>query len=91
MRVQTLKADCNEERIAIILKVELSLEEIMHSKLNDEEKEILNFIIQNDNITQKQLSDIFGNVKACRVIQNLEKKGIIHRKRKGKTYLIKIT
>jgi len=50
----------------------------------------LEFILQNGSVTQKELSKRFGKVKACRIIQGLEKKGLIERRKKGRTYVIRV-
>jgi uncharacterized membrane protein len=56
-----------------------------------DEREIIKKIIENKGkITQSKLSSIFGKVKVFRIVENLRKRGIIEKKKYGKTNLIEL-
>ncbi|WP_457753701.1 helix-turn-helix transcriptional regulator [Thermococcus sp.] len=90
MRTHLLKASCENGKLILFLRIEVDLEHAYKVELTELERDVLEFILQNGEVTQKKLSKIFGKVKACRVIQNLEKKGLIERSKKGRTYVIRV-
>lgn len=89
MRVHILRASCEEGKVVLLLRLEVNLDHVYNERLTDSEREILEFIIQKGEVTQKEVGERFGKVKACRIIQTLEKKGLIERKKNGKTYVVK--
>ncbi|HIP74683.1 MAG TPA: MarR family transcriptional regulator [Thermococcus paralvinellae] len=74
----------------MLLKVEIELNYIHKHELGELERQILDFILDSDEVTQRELSRVFGRAKACRAVKNLENMGLIQRERKGKTYIIKV-
>jgi len=74
----------------LLLKVEIELNYIHKHELGELERQILDFILDSDEVTQRELSRVFGRAKACRAVKNLENMGLIQRERKGKTYIIKV-
>jgi len=90
MRAHLLKARCENGKLILFLRVEVDLEYTYKVELSGLEKDVLEFILQNGCVTQKELSKRFGKVKACRIIQELERKGLIERRKKGKTYVIRV-
>lgn len=55
------------------------------------EREIIKKIVENNGkITQSKLSSYFGKVKTFRTIENLRKRGIVEKKRYGKTNIIEL-
>ncbi len=66
---------------------------IMMQALDDNEKEILKAIAEQDGITQKTLRFRTGlsKSKISQVLSSFEKKGIVKRESKGKTYAIHLT
>ena len=90
MRTRLLKASCENGKLILFLRVEVDLEYVYKVELTTLERDVLEFILQNGEITQKELGKIFGRVKTCRIIQDLEKKGLIERRKKGKTYVIQL-
>ena len=89
MDVKVIRSNIEEGRLVLVLRIELEMSEIKE-ELSETEKYVLNMVIANGEVTQKQIAQTLGAVKACRVIHNLEKKGLIRRERKGKTYIIRI-
>ena len=90
MRTYLLKANCEDGKLILFLRVEVDLEYAYKVELSELEKDVLEFILQNGGVTQKELGRRFGKVKACRIIQDLESKGLIERRKKGKTYVIRV-
>ena len=90
MRTHLLKARCENGKLILFLRIEVDLEHVYKVELTELERDVLEFILQNGEVTQKKLGKIFGKVKTCRVIQDLEKKGLIERRKKGKTYVIRV-
>jgi len=74
----------------LLLKVGIELNYIHKHELGELERQILDFILDSDEVTQRELSRVFGRAKACRAVKNLENMGLIQRERKGKTYIIKV-
>lgn len=63
----------------------------MLNTLNTEEKEIMNLLIKNKgNIYQSKLVEFtdFNKVKVTRILDGLEGKGIIERKKRGMTNMV---
>ena len=60
------------------------------SSLNTEEKEVLEIIMDNKTIFQADLIDKtgFGKAKITRILDRLEGKGIVERKRRGMTNIV---
>jgi len=90
MRVQVLKEECENGKLVLLLKVEIELDSLHNHELGNLERRILGFILDNDEVTQSGLGQLFGRAKACRAVKNLENMGLIQRERKGKTYIIKV-
>lgn len=64
---------------------------ILYSILDVQEKEILNKLIEkNGEIEQSELSEVYGKIKAHRLIKKLEEKNIINVKKQGKNNLIEL-
>ncbi len=90
MKVQVLKKTCEDGKIVMMLRVEIDVNNLHEHELGEVETKILDLLLDNEETTQRQLSQLFGRTKTCRAIQNLEKLGLVKRERKGKTYLIKV-
>ncbi len=90
MRTYLLKASFKNGKLTILLRVEIDLDYVYKVELTELEREILELILQSKGVTQKELSEVFGKVKVCRIIQKLENKGLIEREKKGKTYIIRV-
>ena len=66
--------------------------EILYSILDDDEKKVLREIIKkNGEISQSEISEIHGKLKAHRIIQKLKEKKIIQIISEGKTNKIKLS
>ncbi|AAL82186.1 MarR family transcriptional regulator [Pyrococcus furiosus DSM 3638] len=89
-RVHLLKAECENGRLTLLIRIEIDLEHAYKVELTKLERDVLEFILRNGEVTQKKLAEIFGRVKTCRIIKNLEKKGLIERKKNGRTYIVKV-
>lgn len=64
---------------------------ILYSILDVQEKEILNKLIENDGtIEQSTLSEVYGKIKAHRLIKKLEEKKIVNVKKQGKNNLVEL-
>lgn len=64
---------------------------ILYSILDVQEKEILNKLIENDgNVEQSELSDVYGKIKAHRLIKKLEEKNIVNVIKRGKTNQVEL-
>lgn len=90
MRVQVIKEECENGKLVLLLKVEIEINSLHKHELGDLERQILEFILGNNEVTQKELSKLFGRAKACRAVKNLENMGLIRRERKGKTYVVRV-
>ncbi|WP_456394128.1 helix-turn-helix transcriptional regulator [Thermococcus sp.] len=90
MRVRILKEECENGKLVLILKVEIEINRVHKHELSELERRILEFILDNDEVTQSELSQLFGRAKACRALKNLENMGLVRRERKGRTYVIRV-
>ena len=90
MRVCILKEECENRKLVLLLRVEIEINSLHKHELGELERQILDFILDNDEVTQSELSQLFGRAKACRAIKNLENMGIVRRERKGRTYVLKV-
>ncbi|QDA30659.1 winged helix-turn-helix transcriptional regulator [Thermococcus indicus] len=90
MRVHVLKEECENGKLVLLLRVEIEVNSLHKHELGDSERQILDLIIDNGEITQKELSQLFGRANACRAVKDLENKGLVRRERKGKTYVIRV-
>ncbi len=91
-----------EEKEIIVKKIKpyAKLEEKKFDKksiaeldLNSEEKEVMNLLIENKgNLFQSKIIDstTFGKVRVTRILDSLEARGLIERKRRGMTNLVTI-
>jgi chromosome condensin MukBEF MukE localization factor len=71
----------NEQDINILLEM-----------LQPDEREVIKKLIENKGIiTQSRLSSLFGKVRTFRVLENLRKRGIIIKKKYGKTNKIEFS
>lgn len=87
MKADVIKSYISDGKLIVILRLETDIFGL-ESSLSDVERQVLDLIISSQGITQKQVSDILGPVRASRVIHTLEKKGFIKRERRGKTYVL---
>jgi len=80
-----IKSKPEEKTIIKEIEVEKPKKEIDTSELNAEEKEVLNLIKENKAMFQADLIEKteFGKVKMTRIIDRLEGKDIVERKRRG--------
>ncbi|WP_297509241.1 MarR family transcriptional regulator [Thermococcus sp.] len=90
MKVQVLKKKYGDGKIVMILRVEVDVNNLPNYELGDVETRILDLLLDNEEITQRQLSQLFGRTKACRAIKNLENMGLIRREKKGRTYVVRV-
>ena len=90
MRVQILKEECENGKLILLIKVEIEINKVHKHELGELERRILDFILDNDEVTQSELSQLFGRAKACRALKNLENMGLVRRERKGRTYVIRV-
>ncbi len=90
MRVQVIKEECENGKLVLLLRVELEINSLHKHELGELEGQILDFILENDEVTQSELSRLFGRANACRTIKKLENMGIVRRERKGRTYVIRV-
>ena len=88
MDLKVLKSEYRNNRLMLIVKLEINLKADMNTPLTEMERNILELILQNDNMTQKDLGKIYGNVKVHRILQKLENRGLIKRRKNGRTYII---
>ncbi len=58
--------------------------------LPEDERKIIEKLLEKDYILQSEISEELGKVKAHRVIKKLEERGIIERSKHGKTYIIRL-
>jgi hypothetical protein len=64
---------------------------ILYSILDVQEKELLNKLIENDgNVEQSELSEVYGKIKAHRLIKKLEEKNIVNVIKRGKTNQVEL-
>ncbi|WP_297435303.1 MarR family transcriptional regulator [Thermococcus sp.] len=90
MRVQILKEECENGKLILLIKVEIEINSLHKHELGELERRILDFILDNGEVTQSELSQLFGRAKACRAIRSLENMGLVRRERKGRTYVIRV-
>lgn len=90
MRVHILKEECENGKLVLLLKVEIELNNIHKHELGELERQILDFILDNNEVTQKELSKLFGRANTCRAIRNPEDMGLVRRERKRRTYVIRV-
>jgi len=90
MRVRILKEECENGKLVLLLRVEIEINSLHRHELGELERQILDFILDNDEVTQSELSQLFGRAKACRAVKNLENKGLVRRERRGRTYVIRV-
>jgi len=90
MRVRILKEECENGKLVLLLRVEIEINSLHKHELGELERQILDFILDNDKVTQSELSRLFGRAQACRAIKNLENMGLIQRERKGRTYVVRV-
>jgi len=90
MRVRILKEECENGKLVLLLKVEIEINSLHRHELGELEMRVLDFILENGEVTQSELSQLFGRAKACRAVKNLENMGLIRRERKGRTYVVRV-
>ncbi|WP_461864415.1 helix-turn-helix transcriptional regulator [Thermococcus sp.] len=90
MRVHVLKTKCKNGKLMLLLRVEIDMNSLYKHELGDLERKILELIVNKGEVTQRELSRVFGRANTCRAVQNLEKLGLIRRERNGRTYVIKV-
>lgn len=90
MRVHILKEECENGKLVLLLKVEIEINSLHKHEPGESERQILDFILDNNEVTQKELSKLFGRANTCRAIRNLEDMGLVRRERKGRTYVIRV-
>ncbi len=90
MRVHVLKTKCENGKLVLLLRVEIDMNSLYKHELGELERRVLDFILENGEVTQSELSQLFGRAKACRAIKNLKNMGLIRRERKGRTYVVKV-
>ncbi|ASI98326.1 helix-turn-helix transcriptional regulator [Thermococcus celer] len=90
MRVSILREECENGKLVLLLKIEIEINNLHQHELSDLEGQVLDFILDNNEITQKELGELFGRANACRAVRNLEAMGLVRRERKGKTYVIRV-
>ncbi len=90
MRVHVLKTKCENGKLVLLLRVEIDMNSLYKHELGDLERKILELIVNKGEVTQRELSRVFGRANTCRVVQNLEKLGLIRRERNGRTYVIRV-
>ncbi len=90
MRVRILKEESENGKLVLLLRVEIEMNSLHKRELGELERQMLDLILEKGEVTQKELSQIFGQVKACRTIKKLENMGIVRRERKGRTYVIRV-
>ncbi len=84
-----LKEECENGKLVLPLRVEIKVNSL-HNELGELERQILDFILDNDEVTQSELSRLFGRAQACRAVKDLENKGLVRRERKGRTYVLRM-
>ena len=90
MRVHILREECENGKLVLLLRVEIEINSLHRYGLGELERRILDFILDNDEVTQSELSQLFGRAKAWRAIKNLENMGLVKRERKGRTYVVRV-
>jgi len=77
--------------IAVVFKLCGAQNNGILSFLRSEERETVETIIKNRDITQAKLTRIlnFSKPKLWRLIKDLESRGVVERKRYGKTYILR--
>ena len=90
MQVRILKEECENGKLVLLLKVEIEINSLHRHELGELERRVLDFILENGEVTQSELSQLFGRAKACRAVKNLENMGLIRRERKGRTYVVRV-
>ena len=90
MRVHILREEYENGKLVLILRVEIEMNSLHNHELGELERRMLDLILDNGEVTQSELSQLFGRAKACRAIKNLKNMGLIRRERKGRTYVVKV-
>jgi len=90
MRVRILKEECENGKLVLLLRVEIEINNLSKHELGELERQILDFILDNGEVTQSELGRLFGRTKVCRAIRNLENIGLVRRERRGRTYVIRV-
>ncbi len=77
-------------KVAVVFKLDRSDNNIL-SILKHDERLILEEIINTPDISQAELSKVlnFSRQKLWRIIKDLENRGVIERKKYGRTYMLK--
>ncbi len=70
-------------------RLKASVKQIL-SLLPEEERFVIKMLLENEVVTQYDISQKFGKVKAHRILQKMEERGLIEREDYGKTKLIRL-
>ncbi len=88
--IMLIRSKPEEKTIIKEVEVEKPKKEIDTSELNSEEKEVLNLIKENKAMFQADIIEKtgYGKVKMTRIIDRLEGKDIVERKRRGMNNIV---